>query len=193
VPPPPNNLQLANGPAEDIILWWEQPNIDDFDHFNIYMSTDGGSSYSVIDSTIGVEYFLTVPSNGLYMFYVTTVDKAGHESAPSNIVQANVFIGIGDAGTKGDLSMIKMGPNPFDQVLYIDVKAARETMLSIRVLDMNGKQVATICNLKAAEGTHHFEWDGRDAGGNKLHPGIYMVRFETTGGTAKTFKLVVTE
>jgi hypothetical protein len=193
VPPPPNNLQLANGPAEDIILSWEQPDIDDFDHFNIYMSTDGGTNYSVLDSTIGVQYFLTVPSNGLYMFYVTTVDKAGQESVPSNIVQANVFIGIGEPGTSGDLSMIKMGPNPFDHVLYIDVNAARATTLGIRIFDMKGIPVATVFNSVIAAGTHQFEWNGRNAAGNRLQPGIYMVRFETTGGTAKTFKLVVTE
>ena len=93
VPPPPINLQLLNGVAEDIMLMWEAPPINDFDHYNVYESTDGGTTYTLIDATVGVQYFLTVPSNGLYMFYVTTVDHAGQESVPSNIVQAHVVIG----------------------------------------------------------------------------------------------------
>jgi fibronectin type 3 domain-containing protein len=191
VPPPPNNLQLVNGPAEDITLFWEQPAINDFDHFNIYWSTDGGTLYTLLNSTIGVQYFITVPSNGLYKFYVTTVDKAGQESVPSNIVEANVFIGIDGPETTGDLSMIKMGPNPFRGMLNIDVKVARETFLNIRILDMSGNIVATVHHSEITEGPHHFVWNGRTAAGNGLQPGIYMVRFETTGGTAKTFKLVV--
>jgi hypothetical protein len=191
VPPPPDSLQLFNGPAEDITLVWDMPPINDFDHFNIYWSTDGGTIYTILDSTIGVQYFLTVPSNGLYKFYVTTVDHTGHESVPSNIVEANVFIGIGDPGLTSDLSLIKMGPNPFDRVLNIDVKAARGTTLTIRVLDMNGRPIATVYNSEIAEGSHHIVWNGRSDSGAAITPGIYMVRYETTGGAAKTFKLVV--
>lgn len=189
VPPPPANLQLANGPAEDIILWWEPAPINDFDHYNIYWSTDGGSNYSVIDSTVGVQYFITVPSNGLYKFYVTTVDKAGQESVPSNTVEANVFIGIGEQGS--DLSMIKMGPNPFDGKLNIDVKIARETTLRIRVYDMNGHCVAAIFDSPVTDGPEHIEWNGKSSGGNSLQPGFYMVRFETGNTNPKTFKLLI--
>ena len=152
VPPPPINLQLLNGVAEDIMLIWEAPPINDFDHYNVYESTDGGTTYTLIDATVGVQYFLTVPSNGLYMFYVTTVDHAGQESVPSNIVQAHVVIGIDEPS---------YCRRPFDDQdgtqsiqhpqLNIDVKAATATTLNIRVYDMTGAQVATVYNAAISE------------------------------------------
>jgi fibronectin type 3 domain-containing protein len=191
VPPPPINLQLFNGVAEDIMLMWEAPPINDFDHYNVYESTDGGTTYTLIDATIGVQYFLTVPSNGLYMFYVTTVDHAGQESIASNIVQADVVIGVDNHGSSGDLSMIKMGPNPFDQQLNIDLNAVQSTNLNIRVFDMNGTQVATVCNESVSSGSHHIVWSGKTLNGANLASGVYVVRFETTNGVAKTFKMIV--
>lgn len=191
VPPAPNNLQLANGVAEDIILYWDMPAINDFDHFNIYWSTDGGATFNLLDQTVGVQYFYTVPSNGLYQFYVTTVDNAGQESEPSNIVQADVVIGMNEL--HGDLSMIKMGPNPFRGALNIDVKVAKATSLSIRIMDVNGRSVATVYQADIAKGLQHFNWNGTTDAGQRLQPGVYLVRFETTTGSAKTFKLMVTE
>jgi WD40 repeat protein len=86
VPPPPANLALLNQPPSmDIRLTWNQPDINDFDHFNIYSSVDLGI-FNIIGTTVGVEFFYTLPSGGSYVFYVTTVDRAGHESIPSETV-----------------------------------------------------------------------------------------------------------
>jgi len=190
VPPPPLNLLLENPVAQNIMLKWDQPNITDFDHFNIYWSNDGGTTFPMLDSTIGVQYFLTVPNNGLYKFYVTTVDRAGHESVPSNIVETNVVIGIKEQGGLNDISMIKMGPNPFMQQLNLDFKILNETNLTIRIFDMSGKPVKTLYDSKVTAGLHHLVWNGDDRAGNDLQPGIYMVQFNTTNGNPASFKIV---
>lgn len=190
VPPAPQHLTLDNPVAQNIMLRWDQPNISDFDHFNIYESADGGITFAKIDSTIGVQYFLTVPSNGLYKFYVTTVDMAGHESLPSNTVQTNVVIGIRDVIS--DITMIKMGPNPFTRQLNIDFNVQNDTHLTIRISDINGRIVKTIYDSKVAAGLYHQSWNGNDNAGNDLQPGIYLVRFSTTNGTEAPFKLIKT-
>jgi fibronectin type 3 domain-containing protein len=188
VPPPPLHLSLYNPVAQNILLKWEQPNISDFDHFNIYMSTNGGSTFAKLDSTIGVEYFYTVPSNGLYEFYVTTVDHTGHESVPSNIVQTNVVIGIPEISN--EITMVKMGPNPFISQLTIDYKVAVETRLSIRIFDSNGKQVNTLVDNSVGAGLHQLVWNGNDYAGNEVKPGIYVVQLRSTNGSPVSFKIV---
>jgi hypothetical protein len=191
VPPPPDSLQIHNPPlTPDITLNWLQPNIDDFDHFNVYWSTNGGTNYTVLDNTIGNEYFYTVASNGSYMFYVTTVDKAGHESGPSNIVQADVVIGINEHKGASEVSMIKLGPNPFSRELSIDLRTDRETTLTITVYDLTGKTVMTLANENVGSGLHHYTWNGRDMSGNTVQPGVYTIRFSTSGGQVKTSKVV---
>jgi hypothetical protein len=192
VPPPPLNLQLDNPVAQDIMLKWEQPPINDFDHFNIYWSTDGGTTFPKLDSTVGVEYFLTVPVNGIYMFYVTTVDHAGHESVPSNIVQTNVAIGIQILNQGNDLSMFKSGPNPVTRYMNIDVRIENETFLTLQIFGIDGKLVSSLYDSKIDAGLHHFTWYGKDLPGNDLQPGIYVIRCKTTHGNSKYFKIVLT-
>jgi fibronectin type 3 domain-containing protein len=186
VPPAPNNLQLFNPIAQDITLQWEQPDIDDFSHFNIYEAINGGS-FALLDNTIGVQYFLTVP-NGIYQFYVTTVDQAGHESVPSNIVTANVTVGLPEL--TGDISMFKFGPNPFTDQLSIDLETEKQTLLQAVIFDLNGNAVYTIVNSNAGQGYHHYLWNGKNEQGNNLPAGIYTLVIRTNGVTFNSYKLV---
>ncbi len=186
VPPPPNNLQLFNPIAQDITLQWEQPDINDFDHFNIYEAVNGGS-FTLLDHTIGVQYFLTV-INGNYQFYVTTVDQTGHESIPSNIVTADVTIGV--PALPGEISMIKFGPNPFKDQLTVDLKTETQTLLQAVIYDLNGTPLYTLVNSQAGQGYHHFTWNGKNAEGNNLPAGIYTMVISTGGGMSYSYKLI---
>jgi hypothetical protein len=177
--------------AQNIMLQWNQPSITDFDHFNIYWSNDGGTTFPKLDSTVGVQYFLTVPSNGLYKFYVTTVDRAGHESVPSNVVQTNVVIGITERNVENGLTMIKMGPNPFMDKLHIDFTVLKETALVIRIFDMTGNPVKTLYNSKVFAGSHHVAWNGTHDAGNDLQPGVYVIQVKTENGSPVSFKVVM--
>ena len=189
IPPPPLNLHLDNPVAQHIMLRWDQPVITDFDHFNIYWSTNGGATFPKLDSTVGVQYFYNAPSNGLYQFYVTTVDLAGHESVPSNIVQTNVVTGISGPGQLNDLGMIKIGPNPFTGQLNIDFRVMNETNLTIRIFDITGKPLNTLYDSKIAAGLHHISWNG-NLEGNDLRAGIFILRFTTTSGNSQSYKIV---
>jgi FlgD Ig-like domain len=186
VPPPPNNLQLFNPVAQDITLQWEQPAINDFDHFNIYEAVNGGS-LTLLDHTIGVQYFLTV-TNGNYQFYVTTVDQTGHESVPSNIVTANVTVGL--PALTGEISMFKFGPNPFTDQLSVDLKTEKQTLLQAVIYDLIGKAICTLVNSQVGQGYHHFIWNGKNAEGNNLPAGIYIMVIRTGGGMFNSYKLI---
>ncbi len=186
VPPPPANLQLFNPIAQNIMLQWEQPDINDFDHFNIYEAVNGGS-FTLLDHTIGVQYFLTVP-NGNYQFYVTTVDQTNHESIPSNIVAANVTVGL--PALTGEISMIKFGPNPFTDQLMVDLKTEKQTLLQTVIYDLNGIPIYTLVNSQVSQGYHHFIWNGKNAEGNNLPAGIYTMVIRTGGGMSHSYKLI---
>lgn len=186
VPPAPNNLLLSNPIAQDITLSWDQPDINDFDHFNIYEAVNGGA-FTLLDHTIGIQYFLTVV-NGTYQFYVTTVDQTGHESVPSNTVTANVVVGM--PSLTGDLSMLKFGPNPFSEQLAIDLKTEKQTLLQAVIYDLSGRPVYTLLNSTVTQGYHHFTWNGKNAEGNSLPAGVYTLRIRTGDGKSISFKLV---
>jgi hypothetical protein len=186
VPPPPNNLQLFNPVAQNITLQWEQPDINDFDHFNIYEAVNGGS-FTLLDHTIGVQYFLTV-TNGNYQFYVTTVDQTSHESIPSNIVTANVTVGL--PALTAEISMFKFGPNPFTDQLTIDLKTEKQTLMQAVIYDLSGTPIYTMVNSQVGQGYHHYLWNGKNAEGNNLPAGIYTMMIRTGGSMFNTYKLI---
>jgi hypothetical protein len=192
VPPPPENLEAFVTGIPEIILEWDQPDINDFDHFNIYWSEDNGT-YNLLDETVGVQYFYVPPGSGTYYFNVTVVDQAGHESEPSNIVEVILNVGINDPGFTGDISMIKLGPNPFNNQLNIDLRIENETLLDIRIIDVTGKTMASVYHSQVNPGLHHIAWNGKTFSGNELMPGLYLVRFDTGNGSVKTMKLVVVD
>ncbi len=185
VPPPPNNLQLFNPIAQNIMLQWEQPNINDFNHFNIYEAVNGGS-FTLLDQTTGVQYYLTVP-NGIYQFYVTTVDEAGHESTPSNTVTADVTVGV--EPLPGNISMIKIGPNPFTNQLTIEIKTEKQLFIDAEIYDLTGTLVSTIVERQVEPGYLHFTWNGKNTRGNDLPSGIYTLVIKTDYGK-ESFKLI---
>ena len=132
-------------------------------------------------------YFLTV-TNGDYRFYVTTVDQTGHESVPSNTVEAEVTVGV--PALTGDISMFKFGPNPFSSQLTVDLKTEKQTNLQAVIYDLNGKPCYTLISSQVGQGYQHFIWNGKDATGNDLPAGIYTLKIRTGGGMSNSYKLI---
>jgi len=150
-PPAPDGLALNNqAPSLDIVLSWNQPEINDFNHFNIYWSNNNGQSYNLLGSTIGVQYFYTLPASGTYMFYVTTVDNTNHESVPSQTVT------FGGGGTTFSLSGTITYPNTASTPLSgitLNLKNSSGTVIATATSNASGSY--SFANL--ANGTYTLE------------------------------------
>ena len=90
------------------------------------------------------------------------------------------------------LEAVSVQPNPFTpngdgvndetSVSYDLLSVTAPTQVSIRVYDLAGRLAAVISD--AVEGSGRYEdksWDGRDAQGNLLVPGLYLVRIKVDG------------
>jgi flagellar hook assembly protein FlgD len=84
---------------------------------------------------------------------------------------------------------VQVAPNPFRPVTYLDVGVGTAGRVELRVYDAQGRSVRTLVTEILPAGIHRLAWDGRDAGGRPLPPGIYFARLETDAG-AETRKLV---
>jgi len=67
-------------------------------------------------------------------------------------------------------------PNPTSGTSTVDVSLARSGPLSVRVVDMLGREVATLADGPATAGTHHLTLDGR-----ALPGGVYTIVMEAEG------------
>ncbi len=73
-------------------------------------------------------------------------------------------------------------PNPFNPTTTISFTVGRAQRVTISVLDLKGRHVATLADRTYGAGIHSVRWTGRDAAGRTVPSGTYLVRMETGDG-----------
>jgi len=81
-------------------------------------------------------------------------------------------------------------PNPFNPVTTIGYFVDRESDVSLRVYDVNGRFVRMLMDSRMTPGEYIEIWDGRDAGGNRVESGIYFCRLRV-GKATITRKMIL--
>lgn len=76
-------------------------------------------------------------------------------------------------------------PNPFARRTSIKLAVPRVSEGSVRVYDVQGKEVRTLAAGRFEPGERTIEWDGRDASGDIAAPGLYFVAARVGGESAR--------
>lgn len=84
---------------------------------------------------------------------------------------------------------LAIAPNPAAGPSRIAWTLGAPARATLEVLDLSGRRIATLFEGVAAAGEHAHAWDGRDADGRAMPPGVYLARLVTPGG-ARTARLV---
>jgi len=66
-------------------------------------------------------------------------------------------------------------PNPFNQECRIHITTRRTEKVSLVIYDAQGRRVRTLVNKKLNPGIHNFSWDGKNALGQAVVSGVYML------------------
>jgi hypothetical protein len=85
----------GTGEPHEVDLSWDAPSssADPVAGYEVYRSSDGGSTYQLVNSTVdtGTAYEDTTVQSGLsYDYIVESVDASGFESAPSNTISVTI-------------------------------------------------------------------------------------------------------
>jgi hypothetical protein len=91
-------------------------------------------------------------------------------------------------GVRSGLS-VAAAPSPFSDRTQVMFRASRSGMARADIFDCRGALVRTLAG-QVTPGQAQIEWDGRDAGGHRVQPGIYFCRV-TAGGESAGAKMVV--
>lgn len=105
----------------------------------------------------------------------TVTDGASCLSDVFNVTVSSPRIVAGITGQQGDLSML-VYPNPFSGRTTVEITASPTENMMLTVLDVAGKQVATLANSIYQNGKHVFELDATVL---HLQTGIYFVRLQS--------------
>lgn len=70
-------------------------------------------------------------------------------------------------------------PNPFNPSTTIDFSVARESLVTIKIINLLGKEINTLVNEIVDVGYHNIQWDGKNSFGTSVPSGIYIYQLES--------------
>ena len=79
------------------------------------------------------------------------------------------------------MNIISNYPNPFSMMTTINYTVPQSAVLSMRVVDMVGREVRMLINNEQAEsGNHSIQWDSKDDSGADVGAGNYVCEMSLT-------------
>ena len=82
-------------------------------------------------------------------------------------------------------------PNPFNQATHIGFTLKQPSAVSLQVFNTHGQLVATLVEGTRPAGTYQTAWDGRDAQGQAVSSGTYIVRLDAAGQQASRKMILI--
>ncbi len=83
-------------------------------------------------------------------------------------------------------------PNPVRQATTISFTVPRDGDAALTIFDPGGKTITTVIRGNVAAGAHQVRWNGTDAEGKRVGPGMYIYRL-THNGNIRTGRMVVSD
>lgn len=90
------------------------------------------------------------------------------------------------------LSRLSASPNPFARRTAIRFQLDAPAAAAVHVYDAAGRLLRTLARGRLEAGAHSLDWDGTDADGNDIGPGLYFAEL-VSGETSRLLKLIRTE
>ena len=173
---PTNGFHIA-GPAPtfaDTIFIENQNNVlGAFDTTNVNYPTVGS-----MVTVVGV------------MHYTTNTSTPSFRVCPRSPLDITLS-GVAGAGAPAPRLAFAVYPNPARSVqVAFSLPVAEDVQLG--VFDLVGRKVATLASGQLPAGQHHRDWNGLDASGQKVHPGMYFYRLRAGSSTLTTRAVLLT-
>ncbi len=137
-----------------------------------------GSASDLIPTNFGA-YLLLAPYSesdksqyGAVQYYEVTAwnNDDPHVSPPAQLLSQNY-------------------PNPFKEQTRICLKLDESAPASLKVYNIRGQMVKTLCNTDLPKGDSYLDWDGSDEQGRPCASGVYIIRAKANK-KSKTIKVL---
>lgn len=88
------------------------------------------------------------------------------------------------------LAIRKVFPNPFNPSTKIEFSVPKEAPVSVRVYDIQGREVATLLNKGMSPGVYRVAWNGKTDEGRDLASGVYFAQIRS-GASRQSVRLTM--
>jgi choice-of-anchor B domain-containing protein len=173
------------------------------DEFRADVSTDGGSTWTNLETVdFGTDSWSAVvvplPGASASMQLRFVAEDLGEdtfvEAGIDDVLITSPATAAPPVLVPSPPSTLSLGipsPNPLQRSTTIELQLPQAGAASLDVYDVTGRRVARLLGgERIASGTHRVQWEGRDDDGNRVVPGVYLIRLSTPAGEA-TRKIAV--
>jgi len=197
----PTNLTVSVSANNHPLLSWTKNNEADIQNYKVY---------KYVISEFGWQYYGTVTTNSFedvnesypvkggsglvhpVQYKVTAVDFHPYESLPSNTVVTNVSGALMEKHNSGELkpseySLDQNYPNPFNPSTKISYSIKEEGLVTLKVYDILGKEIATLVNENKPAGIYEVEFNA-----STLPSAMYIYKIQS-GGFSEVKKMLLTK
>jgi len=165
-----------------VTLRWHTASEQDNDHFVLYKRRSGQEDFNMLAEIRG-QGTTTEPhdyvyvdrwvQNGVtYQYQISDVDIAGRETIHETIVSATPTA----VPVPADFALHAPYPNPFNPTTLIGYDVKETGLVSVKVFDLLGREVATLVQGTVPAGSYSIDWHAGD-----LPSGLYFCRMEADG------------
>ena len=181
---------IAIGHEDRVEIAWDDNDDNDFQYYAIYRSLDSDfdpdtmstHTYSTIENSFddtSVEFGET------YYYKIVAVDFSGNKSDYSE----NVYALVTDVNLEGEIPTVyglkQNYPNPFNPSTVISYSLPESGLVSLKVFDILGQEVADLVNQIKSAGVYEVSFDA-----SNLTTGLYIYRMEA-GNFTETKKMLL--
>jgi hypothetical protein len=117
-----------------------------------------------------------------------TEDNLYVEDPPDLTTPTGVGDDVARLPYKFDLS--QNYPNPFNPETVIEYEIAKSSEVTLKIYNVMGQEVKTLVNIVQNTGKHSVIWDGKNAAGDRVTSGIYLLKMKA-GDFTKLLKMTL--
>ena len=172
-PAPPPNLRM---PSQTEVAWNEAPE-EDFDYFSVYGSDAPGFDETAVLIGYTIDLVMDVSEYTYAYYHVTATDFSGNEGGAASI--ENTYASLPQEGLPALYALRQNYPNPFAGGTAIAFDLPRPDVVTLRILNVQGRVVKVLTDDLWPAGRHSMTWHGDDDKFEQVGPGIYFARMET--------------
>ncbi len=167
-----------------LALDWDDPPGVAASGWDVWLSLDGGHTWRPWALGLAERHTaLAWPDAPAASVRVEVTGRSGAALAWSWLSDPAVLEAAGE-GLPKVFALRFAGPNPTPANASFRLELPRAAEVTLEVLDVRGARVRRDPARSFAAGRHALLWDGRDDGGRRVPPGLYLVRVAGAGTQA---------